>query len=211
MNSRGRLELNTSILILLALIGVGVLVSIAAPRLFKTSGGIFGLGDSVIGKQGLTYNNSYHFTAEQINTTETITTFKTCSITKKNLDGMTTELKCKKGDRQNFSITIANNAEVDRTTTYRSGIIVCKYGDKKCCEETKTLSAISNEECTLTPGETLECNAGIYIFNEPPGKYEVHPIADCVSDPDIGCYQTGMASSVKSCNQEKSIVVVVVS
>jgi len=207
MNSRGRIELTTFILIIVAIVGVCALVFIGAPRLFKASGGIFSLGDSAIGKQGLTYKNPYYFTAEQIGISETSASSK-CSATKDS-QGIVTELQCKKDSKQDFSVSIANNAEVDRTTTYHGEIVVCNYGDKKCCEETTTPSAISSEDCTLKPGETLDCNAGTYTFTEPPGKYEVHPIADCLMDPEVGCYEAGMTSSVKSCNQDKSIVVVI--
>jgi hypothetical protein len=185
---------------------IGALMYIILPGIKDSNDAQTGMQQSILGSPKLELNNSYKFTAEQI----TVTTLsKDCTIKKSDGTGKVIELECKTNAEQAFSINIKNNNFNHETLAFLGGLVVCKLGDKNCCENAQTLSATSSGDCILTKGDIKPCATETFKFDGTYQKYEVHPAAECIFDPR-GCYDPGMTSSVKSCNPNTYVTVTMI-
>jgi|GEM_PF-5450100 hypothetical protein len=196
--------------VLLTIILFGVVYFIIIPKLQLGSNNILKL-HTIIDSNKDSYKNIYNFTAEKIITSTEVTSTENpnpCTITKKNSEGIATEIQCKKNSKQSFDISMKNNNYRHETLTFMGGIVVCEFGNKNCCENSKI--STSSEDCILYKGETKNCDAGTYKFMGEYKKYEVHPATQCISNKESGCYDPSVTSSFKSCNPNNYVTVVMI-
>jgi len=193
--------------IILALVILGVLLFIFVPAISNNFKAFKLISQKYSGPK-LELKNTYEFTAKDI----TIPASDSCVLSAKRT-GTMTEYDCKGGKPVTFLVDITNNGLKDRR--YIPEIVICKLGDKDCCNNEKKKYISAKDYCLVAIGATGECNIDPYIFTEDNGftivsskdKFEVHPIAECVQDQTFGCYYAGMTESVKSCNPEQYVVV----
>ena len=114
-------------------------------------------------------------------------------------------MTCSKGTTLSFMVQIFD-AGINDMRIYYGATIICKENDKSC---SMSLSSKSPERCVVARGETQNCDAGTFTFDNS-GTFIIYPAAECILDSKYGCYYSQnlpRTETAKNYNQDKKITV----
>jgi hypothetical protein len=185
---------------ILIILGGFVVLMLVSPGIWTSFKSFFSIGDTFL-PANQNYNNTFFFTAEKIEIHDT----PGCSGGE--APGYTYSCLLNKDTKDinvKFRINAWNNGLKQRTFYGQP----CIWDDKKNACNTDNMLQIprSDEECTITPQQTIWCDGSSYTFNTP-GTYTVHPGIICSLDPTYGCYASGMTSEAQYVNVNNFITI----